>query len=85
MGTKETTVSMVKTMEEMQQAYDIRRKVFVTEGGESEEIEFDGNDFCAAHLLAYWKGEPVATMRFGSVWPLPKTLASAILGFFAPL
>lgn len=63
MQKSETTVSMVKSMEEMQQAYDIRRQVFVIEGQESEEIEFDGNDFCAAHLLAHWNGEPVATMR----------------------
>ena len=63
MAKSETTVSMVKSMEEMQKAYDIRRQVFVVEGEESEEVEFDGNDFCAAHLLAHWKGEPVATMR----------------------
>ena len=51
MAKSETTVSMVKSMEEMQKAYDIRRQVFVVEGEESEEGEFDGNDFCAAHHL----------------------------------
>ena len=27
------------------------------------EEEFDGNDFCACHLLAYADGQPVATLR----------------------
>ncbi len=60
---KITTVDMVKTMEEMQQAYAIRREVFMGEGGEPEEEQFDGNDFCAAHLLVFWDNKPVATMR----------------------
>ena len=63
MPNTETTVIMVKNLTEMEQAYDIRRQVFLVEGGENEEEEFDGNDFCAAHLLAYWNGEPVGTMR----------------------
>lgn len=63
MQNPETTVSMIKDLSEMQLAHDIRRQVFVIEGEESEDVEFDGNDFCAAHLLAYWKGEAVGTMR----------------------
>lgn len=63
MQKNETTVSMVKDLKEMEQAYDIRRQVFVIEGKEDEDVEFDGNDFCAAHLLATWKGTPVGTMR----------------------
>ena len=59
----ETRVSMIKDLAEMEQAYDIRRQVFMVEGGEPEDEQFDGNDFCAAHLLAYWKGEPAGTMR----------------------
>lgn len=63
MPKSETTVIMVKNLAEMEQAYDIRRQVFLVDGGENEEEEFDGNDFCAAHLLAFWNGEPVGTMR----------------------
>lgn len=59
----ETTVTMIKSLAEMEQAYEIRREVFLVEGGENEEEEFDGNDFCAAHLLAFWNGKPVGTMR----------------------
>ncbi|MEJ6710233.1 MAG: hypothetical protein QNK92_15810 [Amylibacter sp.] len=50
MAKDETNVSMVKSMEDMQKAYDIRRQEFVVEGEECEEIKFDRNDFCAAHL-----------------------------------
>lgn len=63
MASQDTSVVMVKSLQEMEQAYEIRRQVFLVEGGESEEEEFDGNDFCAAHLLAYWHGKPVGTMR----------------------
>ena len=63
MQTNEITVSMIKDIKEMEEAYAIRREVFMVEGGEPEEEQFDGNDFCAAHLLAVWKGKPVATMR----------------------
>ncbi len=59
----ETTVSMVKNLAELEEAYDIRRQVFMVEGDEPEEEQFDGNDFCATHLLAHWKGETVGTMR----------------------
>ncbi|MEM6617919.1 MAG: hypothetical protein AAF631_01290 [Pseudomonadota bacterium] len=60
---QETTVVLVRDMAQMQAAYDVRRQVFLVEGGENEEEEFDGNDFCAAHLLAFWNGKPVGTMR----------------------
>lgn len=63
MPRQKISVVMVKTLEEMQEAYDIRRKVFMDEQGEPEEEQFDGNDFCAAHLLAYADDEPVGTMR----------------------
>lgn len=63
MTNTETTVTMIKTLQEMEEAYEIRRQVFLEEQGELEDEEFDGNDFCAAHLLAYWKGKPVGTMR----------------------
>ncbi|MEM7438341.1 MAG: hypothetical protein AAF393_01990 [Pseudomonadota bacterium] len=63
MSNQGVTVVLVKTLEEMQAAYDVRRKVFVEEQNEDEAEEFDGNDFCAAHLIAYQDGSPVGTMR----------------------
>jgi predicted GNAT family N-acyltransferase len=41
----------------------IRREVFQREQGVSEELEFDGLDDSAEHLLAYRDGNPVGTAR----------------------
>jgi predicted GNAT family N-acyltransferase len=41
----------------------IRREVFQREQGVSEELEFDGLDDSAEHLLAYRDGVPVGTAR----------------------
>ena len=67
MAAVETSVTMIKSLEEMEKAYEIRRQVFMEEQGEPEDEQFDGNDFCAAHLLAFWKGKPVGTMRLRMV------------------
>ena len=50
MQTNEITVSMIKDIKEMEEAYAIRREVFMVEGGEPEEEQFDGNDFCVQTL-----------------------------------
>ncbi len=63
MSKSKITVSMVKNLTELELAYDIRKQVFMVEGGEPEEEQFDGNDFCAIHLVAYWNGEVCGTMR----------------------
>lgn len=45
----------------------VRRQVFVKEQGIPENKEFDGNDFCAAHVVAYIQKRhrklPIGTMR----------------------
>ena len=41
----------------------IRSLVFQREQGVAAELEFDGNDEAAAHLLAYLDGKPVGTAR----------------------
>ncbi|MBW4692040.1 MAG: GNAT family N-acetyltransferase [Lyngbya sp. HA4199-MV5] len=41
----------------------IRYLVFQLEQGVSAELEFDGNDEAADHLLAYLDGQPVGTTR----------------------
>ncbi|WP_085905744.1 hypothetical protein [Kiloniella majae] len=56
-------VSIVKTLDELELAYGIRRQVFMGEGGEPEEEQFDGNDLCSAHLIAQWNGIVCGTMR----------------------
>ena len=41
----------------------IRSLVFQMEQGVSSELEFDGKDEAATHLLAYLDGQPVGTAR----------------------
>ena len=45
----------------------IRTKVFQKEQGISTELEFDGLDHTATHLLAYIDGKPVGTARIRSI------------------
>ncbi len=53
----------VQAAEQLEQAFAIRRTVFVDEQGVSEAIEIDGLDDQAEHLLAMIEGRPVGTLR----------------------
>jgi predicted GNAT family N-acyltransferase len=48
----------------IEQAFTIRRDVFVAEQGVSEAVEIDGLDGAAGHLLALADGVAVGTLRF---------------------
>ena len=60
-------IELVTSKELYNCAMSVRRNVFVKEQGIAEDKEFDGNDFCAAHVVAYiqrkYKKFPVGTMR----------------------
>ncbi len=43
--------------------HGLRRAVFVEEQGVPEELERDGRDAEALHVLAAWEGRPVGTAR----------------------
>lgn len=45
----------------------IRTKVFQEEQGITPELEFDGLDHIATHLLAYFNSKPVGTARIRSI------------------
>lgn len=47
----------------LEDAYAIRRKVFIEEQGVSEELELDGSDALCLHLLVFKKEIPIATGR----------------------
>lgn len=49
--------------DDLDDAFAVRRTVFVEEQGVSEDIEYDGLDEEAIHFLAYDEGEPVGTTR----------------------
>lgn len=53
----------VRSRERLEQAFAIRRAVFVGEQGVSETLEIDGRDDEAQHLLALRDGDPVGTLR----------------------
>lgn len=53
----------VKTAEEMEKVFEIRREVFIREQGVPEEIEMDGLDKDAVHVLAAVDGIPAGCGR----------------------
>ena len=60
-------VELVTSEELYKLAKAVRKQVFVKEQGISEDKEFDGNDFCSAHVVAYIQKRhrklPIGTMR----------------------
>lgn len=60
---KELNVTTVKTIEDFMRVTTIRAVVYMGEQECPYEEEFDGNDFCATHLIGWVDGEPVACLR----------------------
>ncbi len=60
-------VELVTSEELWKLAMAVRKQVFVKEQGIPESKEFDGNDFCAAHVVSYAeigkRKVPMGTMR----------------------
>ena len=63
MITSKLNIVIVSNDSEFAQAMGIRRSVFVDECKLDEKKEFDGNDYCATHILALDGDTPVGTMR----------------------
>lgn len=58
-----TGIKVASTLADLMQVVAIRSAVFIGEQSCPFEEEFDGNDFCAAHLLGYRGKEPIACIR----------------------
>ncbi len=56
-------IGILRTLSEFQHLISIRSSVFISEQKCPYREEFDGNDFCGTHLLAYDHGEPVGSLR----------------------
>jgi|GEM_PF-478198 len=56
-------VTTVKTIEDFMRVTAIRAVVYMGEQECPYEEEFDGNDFCATHLIGWINNEPVACLR----------------------
>jgi predicted GNAT family N-acyltransferase len=56
-------VRVARTIEDMMKVVSIRSAVFMSEQNCPYLEEFDGNDFCATHLIGYIGDEPAACLR----------------------
>lgn len=60
---KRIGISVVRTIDELMRVFAVRSAVYMAEQHCPYEEEFDGNDFCATHLLGYVGNEPAGCMR----------------------
>jgi len=75
-------VNKITTEEQLQQAFKIRREVFVEEQGVSADEEYDQNDIMnngTDHLLVYYEDKPVGTGRLRIVGDMGKLERICIL------
>jgi hypothetical protein len=56
-------VRVARSLTDMMQVVAIRASVFMSDQSCPYEEEFDGNDFCATHLIGYMGNEPAACIR----------------------
>lgn len=56
-------IKVARSMGDMMKVVAIRSAVFMSEQSCPYREEFDGNDFCATHLIGYVDGEPAACLR----------------------
>lgn len=58
-----TTTRVSRTIEDVMKVFAIRAATYMNEQRCPYEEEFDGNDFCAAHILGEIDGEPAGCIR----------------------
>lgn len=56
-------IEMVRTLDAYQKMVALRAMTFMVEQDCPFDEEYDGNDLCASHLLAYANGQAIATLR----------------------
>jgi len=60
---KRLAVTTARTIEDIMRVTAIRAAVYMADMNYTYEEEFDGNDFCATHLIGWIDGEPAACLR----------------------
>jgi predicted GNAT family N-acyltransferase len=60
---KETVTRVSRTIEDVMKVFAIRAATYMNEQSCPYEEEFDGNDFCAAHIIGEIGGEPAGCIR----------------------
>lgn len=62
-GKNNVGITVARTFDDLMRVAAIRNAVYIGEQECPYEEEYDGNDLCATHLLAYIGDEPVGCMR----------------------
>ena len=62
-GESQISVATVRGLEDLMRVFSIRSAVYVAEQLCPHDEEFDGNDYCATHLLGYVGHEPAGCIR----------------------
>ena len=57
------SIDIVRNLEDLKAAFEIRKQSFILEKGFSQETEFDENDFACTHILMKVNEKPVGTLR----------------------
>ncbi len=60
---KRTEIRQVRSFEELAHVISIRSATYLAEQFPLYSEEFDGNDFCATHLVGYIDGDPAGAVR----------------------
>ncbi|MFV0504068.1 MAG: GNAT family N-acetyltransferase [Lachnospirales bacterium] len=58
-----TSIKWLMGYDNLAEVHEIRRKVFINEQGVKEELELDGSDSDAIHLLLFYNTMPIGTGR----------------------
>ena len=58
-----TTTRVTRTIEDLMKVFSIRAATYMNEQACPYDEEFDGNDFCAAHIIGEIDGEPAGCIR----------------------
>jgi len=72
----------VSTAEQLQQVFAVRAAVFMSEQDCPYNEEFDGNDYCATHVLALADARPAAAIRIRYFSDFAKLERLAVLKSF---
>jgi predicted GNAT family N-acyltransferase len=59
----ELCAKVANTADEVAKVFALRSAIFMTEQNCPYDEEFDGNDYCATHILGTVDGEPAAVLR----------------------
>ncbi|OGI29515.1 MAG: hypothetical protein A2288_01360 [Candidatus Moranbacteria bacterium RIFOXYA12_FULL_44_15] len=59
----EPIIKIVESEQELRDAQEVRKKVFQEEQGIGAELDFDGKDNEAEHVIVYLENNPIGTAR----------------------